>query len=189
MVEISGPGGEQAFANDPNGVLSTLNTGTQGPVADTYFYYQGTSMAAPHVSGVASLLYSLDPTLTSAEILSVLQSTVTDFPSGSSCSTSNCGSGIVNAGAAVAELVVTPTNTPTAKLTDTSTPTNTPDPPATSTPIPTFTGTPGAAPTSTATIMFTGTALPLPTQPIVTPTGTAPPLTWFDTQYLPLVWR
>ena len=79
-VEISGPGGAQGFANDPNGILSTLNTGTQGPVADTYVYYQGTSMAAPHVTGVVSLLYSLNPSLTPAQILTILQNTVTSFP-------------------------------------------------------------------------------------------------------------
>jgi len=101
VVEISAPGGETSPTNS-NGVLSTLNTGTQGPVADTYAYYQGTSMAAPHVAGVASLLYSRKPSLTPAEVLTILQSTVTSFPGGSSCNTSNCGSGIVNAGAAVA---------------------------------------------------------------------------------------
>ena len=85
-----------------NGVLSTLNTGTQGPGADAYVYYQGTSMAAPHVAGVASLLYSRKPSLTPAEVLTILQNTVTAFPGGSSCSTSTCGTGIVNAGAAVA---------------------------------------------------------------------------------------
>ena len=58
IIEISAPGGETNVSNS-NGVLSTLNTGTQGPGADTYVYYQGTSMAAPHVAGVASLLYSL----------------------------------------------------------------------------------------------------------------------------------
>jgi serine protease len=101
-IEISAPGGAQGYANDPNGVLSTLNTGTQGPVADTYEYYQGTSMAAPHVAGVVSLLYSRKPSLTPAEVLTILQNTVTAFPSGSTCTTANCGSGIVNAGAAVA---------------------------------------------------------------------------------------
>ena len=100
-VEISAPGGETNVASS-NGVLSTLNTGPQGPIADTYTYYQGTSMAAPHVAGVASLLYSLNPSLTPAQVLAILQSTVTSFPAGSTCNTSNCGSGIVNAGAAVA---------------------------------------------------------------------------------------
>jgi len=100
-VEISAPGGAQSYANDPNGVLSTLNTGTRGPAADNYEYYQGTSMAAPHVAGVASLMYSLQPTLTPAEILSEMQNTVTAFPGGSTCNTSNCGSGIVNAATAL----------------------------------------------------------------------------------------
>lgn len=100
VVEISAPGGDtNPILTD--GVLSTLNTGAQGPVADSYEYYQGTSMSAPHVSGVASLLYSLEPTITPAQVLYVLQNTVTNFPGGSTCNTANCGSGIVNAGAAV----------------------------------------------------------------------------------------
>ena len=102
IIEVSAPGGAQDYDNDPNGVLSTLNTGTQGPVAASYVYYQGTSMAAPHVAGVASLLYSRKPTLTPAQVLALLQNTVTSFPSGSSCTTAICGRGIVNAGAAVA---------------------------------------------------------------------------------------
>ena len=112
-MEISAPGGAQSYSNDPNGVLSTLNTGTQGPVADTYAYYQGTSMSAPHVTGVVSLLYSLNPLLTPAQVLQILQNTVTNFPGGSTCNPSICGSGIVNAGAAVASLSGGATSTPT----------------------------------------------------------------------------
>jgi subtilisin family serine protease len=103
-VEISAPGGETT-GSSVNGVLSTLNTGIQGPGSDTYAYYQGTSMAAPHVTGVVSLLHSLKPTLTPAEVLAILQNTVTNFPGGSTCNTSICGSGIVNAGAAVAAVL------------------------------------------------------------------------------------
>jgi serine protease len=105
IVEISAPGGETTISS--NGVLSTLNTGTQGPVADAYAYYQGTSMSAPHVAGVASLMLSRNPTLTPAQILSIMQSTVTNFPGGSTCNTSICGSGIVNAGAAVSAVPAT----------------------------------------------------------------------------------
>jgi serine protease len=165
-VEISAPGGAQGFGNDPDGVLSTLNTGTQGPLADTYVYYQGTSMAAPHVSGVASLLYSLDPSLAPAQVLQVLQDTVTHFPSGSTCNTSNCGSGIVNAGAAVQFVSSAPTNTPTV------TPTNTPTATGTNTPTPTATFTPTPTPTKTPT-----------------PTATNAPAGASKAAYLPIVLR
>ncbi|MBI5842457.1 MAG: S8 family serine peptidase [Chloroflexi bacterium] len=100
-VEVSAPGGEQYYDNDPGGVLSTLNTGTTTPVSDTYIYYQGTSMAAPHVSGVVSLMFSRNPYMTPSQVLQILQSTAKAFPGGGSCTTSICGSGIVNAGAAV----------------------------------------------------------------------------------------
>lgn len=112
IVEISAPGGEQSYVNDPNGVLSTLNTGTQGPGADTYVYYQGTSMAAPHVSGIVSLMFSVNPALTPAQVLQIIQSTAKTFPGGGSCTTSNCGSGIVDAGAAVYSVAGVPTPTP-----------------------------------------------------------------------------
>jgi serine protease len=103
VVEVAAPGGETSPTTS-NGVLSTLNTGTRGPVADTYTYYQGTSMAAPHVTGVVSLLYSLKPSITPSEVLNILQTTVTDFPSGSTCISYGCGSGIINAGSALRAL-------------------------------------------------------------------------------------
>lgn len=102
-VEITAPGGETNTVNS-YGVLSTLNSGTQGPSTESYAFYQGTSMAAPHVAGIASLMLSLDPTLTPAEVLSHMQSTVTAFPGGSSCNLSNCGSGIINAASVLAAI-------------------------------------------------------------------------------------
>jgi serine protease len=103
-VDLSAPGGEQSFENDPNGVLSTLNSGTSTPSTSTYGYYQGTSMAAPHVAGVASLMLSLVPTLTPAEIESLLKSNVTSFPSGCSQGSGNCGTGILNAAKVIAAI-------------------------------------------------------------------------------------
>jgi serine protease len=106
IVKIAAPGGDTRAAV-ANGVLSTLNSGTTIPVAspggDIYQYNQGTSMAAPHVAGIASLILSINPNLTPAQILLRIQSTARAFPTGtgSDCTTSTCGSGIINAAAAV----------------------------------------------------------------------------------------
>jgi serine protease len=54
-------------------------------------------MATPHVSGVVALMLSVKPTLTPDQVTSILQTTARAFPA--SCS--QCGSGIVNASAAV----------------------------------------------------------------------------------------
>ncbi|MFN4294143.1 MAG: hypothetical protein ACK4JD_08430 [Thermoflexales bacterium] len=52
-------------------------------------------------AGVASLMLSVKPSLTPAQVRNLLQSTATPFPSGSTCNTTICGAGIVNAAAAV----------------------------------------------------------------------------------------
>ena len=107
VVEISAPGGDSTYG----GVYSTSNTGSKGPIGDSYAYKMGTSMAAPHVSGVVSLMLSRNPLLSPAEVLSILQNTAQPFPSGSNCNTSQCGSGIVNAAGAVFHAVpFTPRN-------------------------------------------------------------------------------
>lgn len=99
-VEIAAPGGDKN-ADAGATILSTIDTGLTTPAGEGYALYQGTSMATPHVAGVASLLFSVNANLTPAQVLSLLQSNVTAFPSGSTCNTSNCGTGILNAAAAV----------------------------------------------------------------------------------------
>lgn len=69
-IDIVGPGGEQSAAFE-DGVLSFYSNDIDPP----YTFYQGTSMATPHISGVISLMLALDPTLTRSEALSILQST------------------------------------------------------------------------------------------------------------------
>ena len=65
-VDIAAPGGDMLFGDETFGVLSTVwnfKTGTP-----TYAFYEGTSMAAPHVSGVAALLLAREPGLTAADL-------------------------------------------------------------------------------------------------------------------------
>ena len=192
VVEISAPGGE-TNTNSPspapqNGILSTLNTGLTTPGAASYAYYQGTSMATPHIVGILSLMVSLDPTLNFTQSLQILQSTARAFPAGSNCTTSTCGSGIVDAAAAL-NAVINPPPTSTAGPSPTPTRTNTPGgkstqtPTLTRTPTATRTNTPTATVTRTSTSTFTATATNTPTAtatytqvgPTLTPTltGTA----------------
>ena len=111
-VTIAAPGGDQSTGLT-RGVRSTINNGLTTPVAspvgDTYAYYQGTSMATPHVAGIVSLMLSLKPSLTPDQILTLLQSTARKFPVntaslGGDCTTSLCGAGIIDAAAAVASV-------------------------------------------------------------------------------------
>ena len=170
MVEISAPGGDGAYS-----ILSTLNNGTQGPGAASYAGYQGTSMATPHVSGVVALMFAVNPSLTPAQVLQILQATVKAFPGGSTCNTSICGSGILDAGAAVASAAggnATPTRTRTATVTATRTPTRTVTKTATRTVTPTGSST--ATRTLTRTITSTPTITTTPTETL-TPTITLTP--------------
>ena len=101
-IDVAAPGGDQRTGS-ANGVLSTLNDGASSPGNDSYGYYQGTSMAAPHVAGVAALMLSRNPALTPDEIEVLLKSTVRRLPV--SCS-QGCGKGLVDANAAVGAVFV-----------------------------------------------------------------------------------
>jgi serine protease len=97
-VTIAAPGGNGVY-----GIFSTIN--------NSYIQNQGTSFAAPHVSGVIAILYAIDPTLNPTKVKDMITSpaSVTEFPrsdalpSGSiSCINhhlpqQSCGAGIINA--------------------------------------------------------------------------------------------
>ena len=96
-VTISAPVGEDT--ND--GSYLTWNTGTTSPGSDTYGVGVGTSFATAYVSGIAALMLGVNPSLTPAQVKSIIQSTAQPFPSGSTCTTQICGAGIIDANAAV----------------------------------------------------------------------------------------
>ncbi len=170
-LEISAPGGVGAMpcstgtgksscpfdGSLQGGVLSAGNLGTQTPGQNWWTWISGTSMAAPHVAGVASLVLSRNPSLKSEQVREILRATARLFPTGAGnlsscadgvltgsmdCQTTFCGSGIVDAYAAViAAGTPMPSPTPTPTRTPTPTPTRTPTPvPATPTPAATPAG-------------------------------------------------
>ncbi|WP_257158425.1 S8 family peptidase [Corynebacterium cystitidis] len=71
-VDVTAPGGDQQRGTT---VLSTLNTGRTTPGSPSYAFYQGTSMAAPYVSGIAALMKAQDPSLSTERVEQILKST------------------------------------------------------------------------------------------------------------------
>ncbi|WP_455352584.1 S8 family serine peptidase [Streptomyces sp. SYSU K217416] len=101
-IDVSAPGGETRRGTDTpgtvttpeNGILSTLNSGTTTQSTENYKPYQGTSMAAPHIAGLAALMKSAKSTLTPAQIESAIKSNARPLPG--TCS-GGCGAGIADA--------------------------------------------------------------------------------------------
>jgi subtilisin family serine protease len=141
---------------------SILSTYTGGQ----YAYASGTSMATPHVAGMAALLLAVNPSLTYSSIKSILIGTADPIPG---MSGKLVAGGRANLYKAVlqAKTGQTPTPMPTATATPTATRTATLTP--TWTPTTIVSATPSIAPTSTPTSVTTYTPIPTKTAP---PTST-----------------
>ena len=105
-VDISAPGGSGSLAGTL--ILVILNGGDTVPNNEWGVGAgAGTSFATPLVTGTISLMLSVAPNLTPAQVRSILTSTAKPFDPGSSCTSTTCGAGVVNAQAAVAAALAT----------------------------------------------------------------------------------
>lgn len=105
-ISVAAPGGDQN--RGLAGILSTFVDPSR--LTPTYRELQGTSMAAPHVAGVAGLLLSVAPDLTPAQVKSILESTAVDL--GAAGRDDRFGAGLVDADAAVRAALATSPSVP-----------------------------------------------------------------------------
>jgi serine protease len=114
-IDVMAPGGDttQVFRVDGQGiqagVLSSVRDGEGKFIAKPL---QGTSMAAPHIAGLVSIMKGLKPSLTTAEALSILKSSARPLSDAQCGQPNGCGAGLVDAAKALAALQNTPTPPP-----------------------------------------------------------------------------
>ena len=108
-IDITAPGGETctpdteflALEAAPSCTRNTLANGVLSTVSGNgYDYYQGTSMAAPHVAGIVALMQSVAAQpKTTAQVLQILRDTAR--PIAAANCPGGCGPGLIDASAAV----------------------------------------------------------------------------------------
>lgn len=98
-VDFAASGGDRS-QSPADGIVVAFNQGTQASGEETYAFSSGTSMAAPHASGLAALLMSrLGNLATPANVEARLKSTAKKYAW--NCVTKTCGSGVLDATAAL----------------------------------------------------------------------------------------
>lgn len=104
-LDLVAPGGDASVDLDqdgaPDGVLSTSGEATSDGVRYGYKRLEGTSMAAPHVAGVAALMKSVNPDLTPALFDALLAHGALTQDAGAPGRDDEYGHGLVDAAKAV----------------------------------------------------------------------------------------
>jgi len=72
-IDIAAPGGNMSTGFQ-DGILSTFVNNSSGTRVSAYSYYQGTSMATPHASGVIALMKAIYPALLPIDLDSLVTS-------------------------------------------------------------------------------------------------------------------
>ena len=110
-LDLVAPGGDLNVDQNKDGykdgvLQNTFNPNTKSTRDFGYWFFQGTSMATPHVSGVAALVIAKGNATTPDEVRTALQGTAEDL--GTPGRDDTYGWGLINA---VAALGTTPTPT------------------------------------------------------------------------------
>ncbi len=104
-IDIAAPGGDTSVDRNgdtfADGVLSTLADDSGSAIQFGYAFYQGTSMATPHVSGVFALMRSVNSAITPAQIDTLLTQGKLTQDLGTPGRDNATGWGLVDARAAV----------------------------------------------------------------------------------------
>jgi serine protease len=81
-IDICAPGGDITIDRSGDGYVDGVLQNTRDfeyGLPEGYYYWQGTSMACPHVAGVAALVKSRNMALTNSQIRNILQTTARDL--------------------------------------------------------------------------------------------------------------
>ncbi|OZM70192.1 protease [Amycolatopsis antarctica] len=112
LVDVTAPGGQIREESDTpgtittpeNGILSTVNLGETTPGDEGYKPMMGTSMAAPHVAGLAALMLGKDAELAPAAVEDLLKANARPIPG---VCAEGCGAGLADATKTVAAVGAT----------------------------------------------------------------------------------
>ena len=117
-LDVMAPGGNTGRDDNNDSYGDGILQETHDDGALSYYFFQGTSMAAPHVAALAALIISDDPSISLSELKNRITSTTLDL--GSAGYDSTYGHGLIQAGDALGGSTPPPVNeniAPTASFT------------------------------------------------------------------------